>query len=251
MLRLPQRYIPFLTVFRDMSIKGEPLVAVNILFKDGDIDGQQYWSENLALQMFSREGSRELLTSQWEAALAEIGASVSATGEVNYGSISASIPRPYWDRLWKLLESSFSQPADDSYILDNCIRSLDASFLAEIDDPDSAAPIKAWERLFEGSFYNRARESLNDMRAITPTEIKDAWDNMLVKDRVWIVMVGDVEWKDVQDKVQKTFGDMRLTSSNASNYKYPLRYDRSIASLTNTTRICSVARTVSRQACGA
>jgi zinc protease len=58
------------------------------------------------------------------------------------------------------------------------------------------------------------------MRGITPTAIDYAWNNMMVKDRVWIVVVGDVEWKDVHDKVQKAFGEMRSNSQNASAYRY-------------------------------
>lgn len=187
-------------------VEGDPVIAVDIFIDGGDRGGMQLWSEAMALDMLGDAGPKDLGLVAWRAANTQIGASVYASMGRDYGIITAVAPVPYWSDVWDLLARALKDPSNDDYLLDYLRGYIEHSYETELDDPGTAATVTAWSSLFQGTLGNRFRETREDANSVSMADIDEAWAGMLTKDRLWVVVVGDVAWSDVADKVSRAFG---------------------------------------------
>jgi hypothetical protein len=200
-------------------VTGDPVVAVRLLIDGGDRGGMQLWSEDMALEMLDLGGSSGLTLSSWRAAKTSIGASVSASMGFEYGSVSAVVPVVFWNELWSLLARAVESPVNDDYLI-SYLRDYNGHFYdAELDDADNAASITAMSSLLEGTIGNRYRESRDAMEQVVVSGVNEAWAGMVTKERLWVVVVGDVAWSDLRDKVTQAFG--QVPSGHASKFAAP------------------------------
>lgn len=200
-------------------VEGDPVVAVRLLIDGGDRGGRQLWSEDMALEMLALGGSGDLTLPSWRAAKTSIGASVGASMGFEYGSVSAVVPVVFWNELWNLLVRAVENPVNDDYLI-SYLREYNGHFYdTELDDADNAANVTATSSLLEGTIANRSRESRGAIDQVVVTDVDAAWAGMLTKERLWVVVVGDVAWSDLSDKVARAFGPR--PSRHASNFAAP------------------------------
>jgi zinc protease len=187
---------------------GEPLVALRILFDQGNASGKQMWAESLALGMLSSEGPSDLGVLAWANALDRLRASVFAYSASDYSIISADVLKANWDPLWELLAHAIRMP----YHQDSALAWERKFWLRELKtepvDPASAAAITARSAVFEHHRYERLTQTQADLRKITNADIQMAWTGLRTHARMWIVVVGDVEWPDLRVKLWKAFGNL-------------------------------------------
>lgn len=184
-------------------VEGHPLVAMQLNF-DGapEARGDQFWAESLALGVFESTGPRRLPYPEWTNRLADLSASVSVSTGVDYHTISALAPRPRWRALWHLVMDALEQPYLEPYFLDHERAVREYTFTSEQDEPDSAASAAAFSRLFRGQAYNVAREHRAALARVSTGELTEAWRSLLTKQRLLLVMVGDVTEQDARYAVR-------------------------------------------------
>jgi predicted Zn-dependent peptidase len=184
-------------------VEGHPLVAMHLHF-DGapEARADQYWAESLALGVFESTGPRRLPYPEWIDRLADMSASVSVSTRVDYHTIWALAPRPRWRALWHLLMEALQEPYLAEYFLDHERAIREYAFTSEQDEPDSAAAVAAFSRLFRGQAYNVPREHRARLASVSTGDLAEAWRSLRVKRRLLVVMVGDVTEHDARDAVR-------------------------------------------------
>ena len=197
-------------------VTGDPVVAVRLLIDGGDRSGKQLWSEDIALEMLSTGGPSDLTLTSWRAAKTSIGASVSAGMGFGYGSVSAVVPVVFWNELWRLLARAVETPVNDDYLISYLRDYSGHSYDTELDDADNAASVTAMSSLLEGTIGNRFRESRGVLDQVVTTDVDEAWAGILTKERLWVVVVGDVDWSDLSDKVAQAFGHLPSRHARSS-----------------------------------
>src|SRR5262249_46006569 len=113
-------------------VRGDPVVAVRVLFDGTDRSGLALWAEDYALASLDFEGRRGNTVTSWSAALAAIGASISAGASVDYDSIIAQAPVVYWDALWGSVAGALAQPAIEQYLLTYLQTQTDHDYSTEL-----------------------------------------------------------------------------------------------------------------------
>lgn len=184
-------------------VKGEPVVAVRVLFEHPDRRGPQLWAESLALSMFAAGGPSDLGSTKWRRALDDLGANVVVSGGTDYATVSAVVPAPNWQRLWELLASALEHPVNADYLLENRRNVFLHGYDTELDEPSNAASVTAWSALFKGHRYDRARQTMPDLKSVTGSATGNAWTQLLIRKRMSIVVVGDVDWNDLRIELQQ------------------------------------------------
>jgi predicted Zn-dependent peptidase len=186
----------------------DPAVAVYFLVDGGDRSGGQLWSEHFALEMLRWGGSREHTFASWDTEKASIQAVINAGMGIDYGMVAATAPVTAWNELWNLLVRAVERPANDDYLLawlhDRVQQGYDMGLDAERDYETTLAR----DKLLRGAIGNRFRERYKDADSVLSADLGEAWAGMLTKERFWVVVVGDVEWHDLSDKVAKAFGGL-------------------------------------------
>ena len=187
-------------------LPGHPLVSFRLAFDAPTGSGRQRWAETLALSMFDLGGPRGLAPSDWDAELVRLGASVGAGNGFDYGSIGGTAPVVNWRELWDLVILGIAQYRNYDYELDNRRGVYDLGIQSELDDPDSAASIDAWSRLFQGHAYNYQREYLDALAALSSIDIDAAWGALSAGDRWLVSVVGDVGVDEITAAIQEARG---------------------------------------------
>jgi zinc protease len=181
-------------------LPGHPLVSFQLSFDAPNGSSRQRWAETLALSMYTLGGPRRFINaSDWDAELVRLGGSVGAGNGLDYGSISATAPVFNWRELWDLVIEGIADYRNYPWELDNRRGIFERGFSSERDDPNAAASIDAWSRLFEGQAYNYQREYQETLAAVSRVDIDDAWGALSASER-WLV--GDVSADEVAAAVE-------------------------------------------------
>ena len=200
-------------------VRGDPVVAVRVLFDAQDRGGLQLWAEEFALQIFAFEGKQGNTVASWDADLSTIGASVGAGAGVDYDTIAAYAPIAYWDTLWKYVTEALAQPAIEEYLLMHLKSETDHDYSTELDEPAGAAAAVAYSNAFSGTPSNRFRDSQRDAQRVSMANLVEAWASLLTKERLHVVVVGDMSFADVSAKVAQAFGG--ITARHTPDFPGP------------------------------
>lgn len=173
-------------------LPGHPLVSFRLTFDAPIGSSSQRWAETLALGMYEQGGPRGMSPAAWDTELLRLGAAVSAGNGLDYGWISGNVPAANWRELWDLVIQGIADHRNYPSELENRRGIYERGLLSERDDPEGAASIDAWSRLFLGHDYNYQREHQDNLAAITSVDIDGAWSALSASDRWLVALVGDV-----------------------------------------------------------
>ena len=203
-------------------IAGHPTVALSVLIDRDPVDAPprsalQYWSETFALNMMFRSGRYQDGSSRWPALWDRLGASFSGSGSSeDYTALSVEVPLPNWQEAWQLLAGAIEQPYANDYELDFEKSRIGRAYQVELDDPESAADIIAWSRLFEHNARNLGRETQAQMTQASVATVRAAWNLLRARPRLLAVVVGDVAAEDAVAAVSESVSGWASVSSNAT-----------------------------------
>jgi zinc protease len=144
----------------------------------------------------------------WHGALSAIGASVGAGAGAEYDAISAQAPVAYWDAAWDLVVQAITRPTLDAYLLSHLQTETDHDYSTEQDEPSSAAGVVAYSNEFTGTLANRFRDGREAARRVAIADLDEAWATLVTKERVHVVVAGDVPFSDVASKVSEAFSEV-------------------------------------------
>jgi predicted Zn-dependent peptidase len=196
-IRVIHKYVP-----------GHPLVSMRVQFAAETTTGLEHWSEGLALALLAYAGPARFDSAEWSQELLELSSTINTTFGIDYQGSSALAPAPNWRIVWELMIEGATQPRSFGYELENRRGVYQNNFVVERDDPDSAAGVEAWNRLFGDHVYNLPRNSQSALAAVQTWDIEPAWRRLLTKDRMLVIVVGDVELDALVAAVSESLGHL-------------------------------------------
>jgi len=175
---------------------GNAIIHVSVFIDGGATtwDPDRAGAAQLAMSVATSGGPDTMDKSTYAAALASMGSSIWGDVTYDYASMSMSSVNLMFDETWALYVQTLLSPAfTESEFTLRRERAL-AGLRTEMDDADSAVVEHARRLLFEGHPYaTRTQGSEETITALDRDELVDAYTAMLDRDRMTLVVVGDLD----------------------------------------------------------
>jgi zinc protease len=189
-------------------IAGEPIVAMRIGFDGGAArwTPRQAYAEQMLVTIASWWGSLDRLDS-WDEDLARIGASFSAYSGVDYADYALQVPAVHFQEGWSMLTSAVLQPPIPDDL--GHLREVQANaYKTAEDEAEGAAAAAAWRLFAPGHPYRMRLDNVPALDSVITDDVYDAYDAMARRDRMTVVVVGDVERERVEQLVGAGFAEL-------------------------------------------
>lgn len=190
---------------------GNMIVSASLRF-DG---GATTWTRetagahDLALTVITEGGPADMTRSSFAAALDGRGSSIGGSVDYDMMSVSMSSIAPEFEATWNLMIRALRDPAwRDNDIALARERQL-TSIRTAMDDPDTALGRLARMSFFEGQAYGHPTDGYEDtVEAFTTDDLQRALDELMVRNRITVVVVGHVDRETVERLVREGLGDL-------------------------------------------
>lgn len=186
-------------------------VAVR-LFIDGGVamsDPALAGAEQLAIGVVTAGGPASMDKVDYAAAVEAMGSSIGGSADYDYAVLSMGSIETYFEPTWELFASAILEPAWRESDIELRRELALTGLRTEMDSPDGAAGIAAKELAFEGHAYEtRPQGRIETVEALGAEELDAVWGELLVKSRLTLVVVGNVDRATVERLVTATLGDL-------------------------------------------
>lgn len=184
------------------------VISVNLVIKGGtanyskEKEGLEYLTYTLAIE----GGTKSMDKTAFKTAAEKIGASFSGTSSYDYGRGTMTCLKMYWDESWDLFADAMLNPAFDEEEFKIVQEQLIAGAKSESGDPDSHLRNLAMQHVFEGRNYSKVPTGTPESLAgITLKDVMEYHSESLVKEKAFLIVVGDVDQADLKAKIKASF----------------------------------------------
>ena len=184
------------------------VVQLSVLIDGGSAghSDAQAAAESVALEAATDGGPAGMARSDYKAWLDARGASIGADAGLDYHVVSVSAVRPYLHDVWALASRTLQKPAFDAANLELIRERRMASFRSELDDPDDALRLLARRAFFVGHPYaTRPVGTPEAVGLLDVDALRAAWSGLWVRSRLTVVVVGDLDEREVDAEVSAAF----------------------------------------------
>jgi zinc protease len=153
------------------------------------------------------------------AELSRMGTQIFGEARHDYSVVSMRCVKAYFDRAWDIFADIIFHPALEAQEVELAREQLVAALRQREDHPDSYLELLGGARFYKGHPYALEPEgTAESVGKITIEQMRQYLRENLITSKLLLVVVGNVEKTDLQNKVAKTFGQLP-----AGNYKpqYP------------------------------
>ncbi|WP_423735617.1 M16 family metallopeptidase [Chitinophaga caseinilytica] len=188
--------------------KTEKSVAtVNLCIRGGaaNITEAQQGLEPLALRTALNGGTASVNKDALSAELEKLGTEFSAGAKNDFTFMTMTCLRDNWDRSWALFSDAVLHPVmDEGEFKLERDRMVSGAKQLEA-DPDQYLRILAAQQLFAGTDYAKRVNGVPEtLEKLTLADAKDFYKKLLGKQRIYLVVVGNLDEKDIAAKVKST-----------------------------------------------
>lgn len=208
------------------------VVSAKLFIKGGtsnyskEKEGIETFALNLAVS--GGTASKDKYTFAGEAE--QIGAEISAASTMDYGSINLTCVKMFWDKSWNLFADAIVNPAFDSEEFDLLKEQLISGAKQRESDPDQHLRQLSLQGAFPGKNYAKVPEgSTASLTGITLDEIKTYYKNTVGKQRVLLVVVGNITKEDLTAKINTSLVKLPLGTPAKVEAKTPLNTPSTIS----------------------
>ncbi len=208
---------------------GNAIVDVRVFIDggSGEVPAALGGRDALALDVAFAGGPASMEKNAYTAAVEAMGAGMGGGLDYDFATVSLGSIAPYFEDVWDIFAQVIAEPAFREGDLELRRELTLTDLRTEQDDPDSAVSIEAKRIAFAGSRYeSRPVGTEASVAALTTDDLRAAWDELWVKSRLTVVVVGNVERSTVERLVSDTFGglpegDFALPESDALSFDAP------------------------------
>lgn len=165
--------------------------------------------ENLTLNLMIDGGTKSMSKLDFRAASEKIGTTFGAGTNLDYGSISMTCIKPYWDQSWTLFADAVMQPALNENEFTLLRDQLVANAQQTESDPDSYLASLSRQVAFDKKDYAKAPEgTAASLQKLTLADVQTYYKKIIGKKRIFLVVVGNISEADLTAKIKASFGSM-------------------------------------------
>lgn len=163
--------------------------------------------ENLTLNLMVDGGTESMPKLAFKTASERMGTTFGAGSNLDYGSISMTCIKTFWDASWNLFQDAILHPALAESEFNLLREQLVANAQQSLSDPDSYLSSLSRQVAFENKDYAKAPEGTPEsLQKITLTDVQTYYKKTIGKKRIFLVVVGDISEADLTAKIKSTLG---------------------------------------------
>lgn len=165
--------------------------------------------ESFALNLMVDGGTTNMSKIEFKTATEKIGTSLGASTGLDYGSISMTCIKTFWDQSWNLYTDAILNPAFSENEYNLMKEQLIANAQQTMADPDAYLDLMARQIAFEKKDYAKSYEGTPEsLEGITLEDIKNYYKKTIGKKRTFLVVVGNITEEDLTAKIKATLSKM-------------------------------------------
>lgn len=171
--------------------------------------------ESLAFQLAVQGGTKSMDKVAYQTAAEKIGTSFGSSTTYDYGDLSMTCIKAFWDESWKLFSDALMNPAFDSGEFEIMRGQAVANAKAEESDPDGHLRNLAMVNAFgaDNDYGKIPSGSAKSLQALTLNDVSAHYKSVMGKKNVFLVVVGNLDVKDLKAKIEATLAKMPDGSS--------------------------------------
>ncbi len=163
--------------------------------------------ENLTLNLMVDGGTESMPKLEFKTASERMGTSFGAGSNLDYGSISMTCIKTFWDASWNLFQDAILHPALTESEFNLLREQLVANAQQTLSNPDAYLSNLSRQVAFENKDYAKSPEGTPEsLQKITLADVQTYYKKTIGKKRIFLVVVGDISEADITAKIKSTLG---------------------------------------------
>ncbi|MBC7949492.1 MAG: insulinase family protein [Chitinophagaceae bacterium] len=185
---------------------GNDIVVVQTVIKGGvqNYPATKAGIESLAVTALTECGTLKDDKNSFKDKLDKVSAQVNGYSDMDYASFSLNCIKSDFETVWPLYTDALLTPRFDAKEF-NRIKQDAINFIkANESSPDNAIDKMAKETVFAGRNYSKSPQgTVATVSTLTAADTKKYWQSTLTRSRLVIVIVGDIDKNEIEDKVKE------------------------------------------------
>lgn len=199
-------------------IQANDVIAVRLYVKGGSaaLTPEKAGIENFMVAAASR-GTEEYSRDEFAALAAATGTQIGGEANPDYTVATFKGVREHWDAGWDLFAQAVRHPTFPDAEVELVRGQLLNQLRGRVDNPDAYLAVLANQMLYQGHPY--ALDPLGTVEtvaAITAADLRQWHAARMTRENLLIVVVGNVDRADLEEKIQQTFGDLPVGGGAAA-----------------------------------
>lgn len=187
------------------------IVSVRFFINGGTANytKEQEGIENFAFNLAVRGGTENKDKIAFASELEKMGTAIAAGTSFDYGQFNMLCVKENWDKSWDLFIDAIINPAFDAEEFAILKEQLIAGAKQTEADPDQSLRRAAMENVYGGNNYAKIPAGTEaSISAMEREDIVNYYKNIVGKKRSFIVIVGDLEKKDISKKIESSLSKL-------------------------------------------
>lgn len=188
------------------SVKGTVSARVFLLGGVANYPAEKQGVEEIMLTLIAEGGPASMEKQEYQRTLEKIGARINSSTGYDYSNISLNCIKPYWKSSWQIFSAAITDPAFRQEDFDLVKNKLITAAKQAKTNPDAHLSNLSMESAWEGTDYaKRPSGTAESLESLTLKDVKGYYNRLFGKDRVFVVVVGDLNFDQVQDFMAQSF----------------------------------------------
>ncbi len=165
--------------------------------------------ENIALNLMVEGGTTSMSKIEFKTASEKIGTTFGAGTNLDYGTLSMTCIKMFWDDSWKLFADAVLNPAFNENNFNILKEQSIAGAQQSMADPDSYLALLSRQVAFENKDYAKSPDGTPEsLQSITREEVVNYYKRTLGKKRIFLVVVGNITEADLTQKIKASIASL-------------------------------------------
>ncbi|MCB0850256.1 MAG: insulinase family protein, partial [Bacteroidetes bacterium] len=167
--------------------------------------------EELAFAIAMNGGTKKMDKVTFNDAAEKIGTSFGSMTSLDYGNLSMTCLKPYWNESWNLFADAVMNPAFDAKEFELEKEKALSGAKQRESDADGSLNIIAMESTFQGRNYAKLPDgSVASIEKLTLDDVSKYYKSIVTKGRAYLVVVGDLSENDIIGRVRESLSKLPI-----------------------------------------
>ncbi|HRH67652.1 MAG TPA: pitrilysin family protein [Bacteroidia bacterium] len=185
--------------------------------------------EQLTFSILAESGTQKFPKDKFNSLLDSYGSSITAGTNQDQSSVSLNCLKSRWNESWEIFSDMILHPAFDQNTFTNKKEEAINQIKQTESDPDGHLDELVYQQVFKGTRYNtNVQGSEGSIRKLTLDDIKRYYGSLIEKNKLYVVIVGNVTEEDIRTKISQLKG---IQSGPSAAVKGEIRPDYSKSTL--------------------
>ncbi|MDI6804623.1 MAG: pitrilysin family protein [Bacteroidota bacterium] len=206
------------------------VVAVRLFVKGGsaNLTPETAGIENFALQVATTSGTKKFPKDEYSSILDKLGSTIGSSSNNDFSVLSIRCVKENFSKTWELFEDIILNPAFDENEVTLTREKLISAIKTEDTNPDALIRKEMVRWYFEGHPYaNRWIGTTPTVEKFTTEELMNYYKQLMEKSRMLLVVVGRLDKKDFEKKVNALFAKLPVGSYKETPFAAPSKSQQS------------------------